>query len=161
VALHPGSGSERKNWPEAQWAELLQLLVSTTALSLLLVGGEAEGDRLQRLAGPLPAERVKTAQNLTLVTLGQRLQECLGFIGHDSGIAHLAAALGLPGLVLWRESVEAVWRPRSPRMKILNASGNLDALEVIREFLCLAEVKGQISRDDKKDQGQLTSPSNA
>ena len=45
-ALHPGSGSERKNWPEAKWAALLQHLVNSTELDLLLVGGEAEGERL-------------------------------------------------------------------------------------------------------------------
>ena len=42
VALHPGSGSEKKNWPEANWAELIDNLVARTALTILLVGGEAE-----------------------------------------------------------------------------------------------------------------------
>jgi heptosyltransferase-2 len=134
LALHPGSGSERKNWPETHWAELLQRLVSTTSFPLLLVGGEAEGDRLQRLAAPLPAERIAMAQNLPLVDLAQRLQESLGFVGHDSGIAHLAAALDLPGVVLWRDSVEAVWGPRSGRMKIVHESESLTVGEVVREL---------------------------
>src|SRR5262249_48138397 len=76
LALHPGSGSERKNWPEAQWAELLQELARTTGVPFLLVGGEAEGDRLPRLAAPLPTGRAALAQSLPLVVLGQRLQEC-------------------------------------------------------------------------------------
>jgi len=46
LAIHPGSGSERKNWPETKWAELLERLLLTSQLNLLLVGGEAEGDRL-------------------------------------------------------------------------------------------------------------------
>src|SRR5262249_31622969 len=54
LALHPGSGSERKNWAEANWAALLRELVASTSFQLLLVGGEAEGDRLRRLAAPLP-----------------------------------------------------------------------------------------------------------
>ena len=101
VALHPGSGSENKNWPEANWAELLQKLINDTAFNLLLVGGEAEGERLQRLAAALPPARVRVAQSRPLPELAQMLQQCAGFIGHDSGISHLAAAVGLPGLILW------------------------------------------------------------
>src|ERR1041385_6819761 len=41
IALHPGSGSERKNWPEAKWAEFIARVVGSTQLNLLLVGGEA------------------------------------------------------------------------------------------------------------------------
>jgi ADP-heptose:LPS heptosyltransferase len=50
LALHPGSGSERKNWPERNWAELLKHLTKSTDFGFLLVGGEAEGERLDRLA---------------------------------------------------------------------------------------------------------------
>src|SRR5262245_29986712 len=39
LALHPGSGSDRKNWPEERWAELLAEILRTTDLKLLLVGG--------------------------------------------------------------------------------------------------------------------------
>jgi heptosyltransferase-3 len=141
LALHPGSGSERKNWPEMLWAEVLQRWVSETDFPLLLVGGEAEGDRLQSLAARLPSERVTIAQSLPLVDLGQRLQGCVAFAGHDSGITHLAAALGLPGVVLWRDSVEAVWRPRSERMKILHESSRAIAADVVAELSdCLAGV---------------------
>jgi len=54
LAIHPGSGGEKKNWPEERWRELLQRIVSETDWPLLLVGGEAEGERLQRLATLLP-----------------------------------------------------------------------------------------------------------
>jgi heptosyltransferase-2 len=128
LVLHPGSGSERKNWPEKNWAELLELLVRETALHLLLVGGEAEGDRLQRLAAALPPERTRVAQSLPLAELAVLLQNSHAFVGHDSGITHLAAALGLPGLVLWGESNAAIWRPPSDKMVVLNPAGGLSGL---------------------------------
>ena len=52
-----------------------------------------------------------------LPELAARLANCCGFVGHDSGITHLAAAVGLPGVVLWGASVETVWRPRSERIR--------------------------------------------
>ena len=50
VALHPGSGSEHKNWPESNWRWLVELILRETSWNLLLVAGEAEGDRLKRVA---------------------------------------------------------------------------------------------------------------
>jgi heptosyltransferase-3 len=57
-----------------------------------------------------------------------RMQDCVAFIGHDSGITHLAAALDLPGLALWGESDLTTWRPQSARMEILMNPGGLAAL---------------------------------
>ena len=130
LALHPGSGGEHKNWPEANWAELLQNLINQTNFNLLLVGGEAEGERLQRLAAALPPARARVAQSRPLPELAQLLQRCSAFIGHDSGISHLAAAVGLPGLILWGETAEEIWRPPSEKMIILRHMVGLADLPV-------------------------------
>ncbi len=130
LAVHPGSGSERKNWPEPKWAELLERLAARADLDLLLIGGEAEGDRLERLAQLWPADRLQVARSLPLVQLAGLLAACRLFVGHDSGITHVAAALGLPGLVLWGETNEAIWRPRTDRMQLLRGAAGLDSLEV-------------------------------
>jgi len=134
LALHPGSGSERKNWPEANWAELLARLAESTDLRLLLVGGEAEGERLQHLAAALRPSRRQVLQSRPLPELAARLQTCLGFVGHDSGISHLAAALGLPTLVLWADTVEEVWRPQGDRVVIVKEITGLQSLSVERVF---------------------------
>ena len=44
LAVHPGSGSEKKNWPAAHWAKFLAHVMSGTDWNVLLVGGEAEGE---------------------------------------------------------------------------------------------------------------------
>lgn len=130
LAVHPGSGSERKNWEEAKWAGLLRHLAEATDLELLIVGGEAEGGRLQRLAAALPAARLQVAQSLPLAELARRLAGCLAFIGHDSGISHLAAAVGLPSLVLWGDTAEEIWRPPSEKVLVLRHPGGLGRLPV-------------------------------
>lgn len=129
-AVHPGSGSVSKNWPEASWRALLRRLLNTTPeANFLLVGGEAEGERLERLASALPPDRVELARSLPLAELAARLAGCDGFLGHDSGISHLAAAVDLPGLVLWGPTNAVVWRPRSERFMLVQApDGRLDDL---------------------------------
>jgi heptosyltransferase-2 len=134
LAVHPGSGSERKNWPEAKWVELLGCVVRATEHRLLLVGGEAEGGRLERLAAGLPRERGEMFRNRPLIELAQRLGGCAGFIGHDSGISHLAAAVGLPVLVLWGDTEEAIWRPLGNNVRLLRHPTGLAALPVSTVF---------------------------
>jgi ADP-heptose:LPS heptosyltransferase len=139
LALHPGSGSESKNWPEAHWMELSAQWLKSTAMSLLLAGGEAEGGRLERLTAGLPCARREIARSLPLTELAARLASCAGFIGHDSGITHLAAALGLPCVVLWAGTAEAVWRPQGGRIVIVREPAGLRELSVER-------VKTELSR---------------
>lgn len=130
LALHPGSGSERKNWPEEKWSELLEHLLTHTGWDLLLVGGEAEGGRLQRLSAALPPARVRVAQSVPLADLARLLHSSAGFIGHDSGISHLAAALGLPALVLWGDTAEEIWSPQGDAVTLLKIPGGLRKITV-------------------------------
>jgi heptosyltransferase-3 len=140
IALHPGSGSEKKNWPEARWANLLQNLVHTTDFNLLLMGGEAEGERLQRLAAALPITRTRVAQSLPLTNLARLMQPSAAFIGHDSGISHLAAALNLPGIVLWGNTAEEVWRPPHERVVIVKNPGGLKLITIEQVMERLNEI---------------------
>ncbi len=140
IALHPGSGSESKNWPEAKWDELLRRIVERRSEGILLIGGEAEGARLTRLAKSAPAERLEIARNLPLVDLAARMSRCRAFVGHDSGITHLAAALGLPGLALWARTNPIIWRPASAELRTIESGGVIAGLEVDRVFAELEKI---------------------
>jgi heptosyltransferase-2 len=139
LAVHPGSGSEKKNWPEERWRELLQRLAGETDFNFLIVGGEVEGEKLTRLARLLPEHRKQVAQSLPLAELAVALSACTSFVGHDSGIGHLAAAVGLPGLILWGDTPEEIWRPLGERMKLIrhpNGLASLGVAEVIQALNC-------------------------
>jgi heptosyltransferase-2 len=145
VAIHPGSGSETKNWPEEKWAGFLEHLTRRTDYQLLLIGGEAEGERLGRLAAKLPPDRVHLAQSLPLVELAKLIQSCALFVGHDSGISHLAAALGLPGIVLWAHTAEEIWRPPNEKIVVLRNPRSLAELEVKTVVEAFDQVSSGVS----------------
>jgi heptosyltransferase III len=132
IVLHPGSGSPKKNWPELAWHEFITRLAALPDWEFLLVSGEAEAERVDRLARLLPSNRAQHAHHLPLHELATRISTCRAFIGHDSGISHLAAAVGLPGLVLWGPSNENIWRPRSSRFRVLQSPQGLAQLQVHR-----------------------------
>jgi heptosyltransferase-2 len=142
IVLHPGSGSEKKNWPETKWAGLIQQIAATTNWNLLLVGGEAEGERLQRLAGAMPSARGSIVQGLPLAKLAQRIQPCAAFVGHDSGITHLAAAVGLPCVVLWADTLEEIWRPQGERLVVLKEITGVRAISVEQVMNELRKLNG-------------------
>ena len=143
LAMHPGSGSDDKNWSEENWRSLIEYLLSNTSLQLLLAGGEAEGEKLSRLAEGLPVERLELAEHMPLNRLAKRLAKCCGFVGHDSGVTHIASALGLPTLVLWGPSNEAVWRPLSENVRVLNQHSTLAylTLETVVEAINALELR--------------------
>jgi heptosyltransferase III len=142
LVLHPGSGSSQKNWPEPAWHELIQHLVTLPDWEFLLVSGEAEDERADRLASLVPTDRRHHAHRLPLPELALRLGTCRAFIGHDSGISHLAAAVGLPGIVLWGPTNETIWRPRSSRFRVLQSPDGIAALPV---GLVIAELNDLLS----------------
>jgi len=145
LAIHPGSGSASKNWPDEKWRELIEYLLAKTTLQLLLIGGEAEGEKLQRLTSGLLEERLELAEHVPLNRLAKRLAKCCGFIGHDSGVTHISSALGLPTLVLWGPSREEIWRPLGERVRVLNRENqlaNITLENVIEELNALGMESG-------------------
>ena len=140
LALHPGSGSEKKNWPEEQWEELLGEIAAKTRWPVLLVGGEADEARLQRLSSILPIARLQIALHQPLTELAMRLARCDAFVGHDSGITHLAAAVGLRGIALWGETNADIWRPRSNSFELVRGERGLASLNASTVFSALSRL---------------------
>lgn len=132
IALHPGSGSASKNWPIGNWLSLANWLLDTkTASSLLLVGGEADLEVLPALKPGRDTSRVCFAENLPLPHLAAALQKCALFVGHDSGISHIAAAVNTPTVLLFGPTEPAIWAPANRNTHVLRSpTGNLDDLQL-------------------------------
>jgi heptosyltransferase-3 len=125
LALHPGSGGERKNWALENWRELGDWLVDSMQPStLLVVIGEADESRAQQLKESWAKRPVCFAQNLPLPQVAAVLEQCAVFIGHDSGISHLAAAVGTPSLLLFGPTDPEIWAPVNERVKTIRAPKN-------------------------------------
>ena len=129
IALHPGSGSETKNWPIEKWEKLGEHLFSPDR-AVLVITGEADEERLRVLETAWKDKPVRFAKNLALPHLAA-LFETSVFIGHDSGISHIAAAAGARCILLFGPTDPAVWAPANESVTVLRApDGNLDSLTV-------------------------------
>lgn len=129
LALHPGSGSETKNWPIEKWQRLGEHLFST-GHTVCVVAGEADEERLRLLETAWEGKPVRFAKNLALPHLAA-LFETSVFIGHDSGVSHIAAAAGARCILLFGPTDPAVWAPANRNVTVLRAPDrNLDSLSV-------------------------------
>jgi heptosyltransferase-3 len=139
TVFHPGSGGAQKNHPPEFWLNLVRAfrekipIVKEFPVVLL---GPAEEKLLPFFSGE---KGVKILLSPDMDSLSLLLQEALLYVGHDSGITHLAAMLGAPTIALFRHSSVALWRPLGPRLKVIEARESSPELmdEVIsaaREF---------------------------
>ena len=144
VALHPGSGGERKNWPVEKWMVLGETLFRLApAARVLLVGGEADHAQIGHLRAAWKERNVCMAVDVPLPELAAILQRARLFLGHDSGISHIAAAAGAPSLLLFGPTDPDIWAPLLGDVRIVRAPGNdLGMLSVESVSLVLAEVLG-------------------
>lgn len=117
VAIHPGSGSIRKNWPLKRWSELIPR-IQRAGFQVLITAGEAD----ESVAGPLEkCFRIPVARNLPLRTLGAILSQAVLYIGNDSGISHLAAASGCRCILLFGPTDPGIWAPRNPDVAVIRS----------------------------------------
>ncbi|HWM25501.1 MAG TPA: glycosyltransferase family 9 protein [Chthoniobacterales bacterium] len=129
IALHPGSGSETKNWPIENWTELGEHLFSTGRM-ILVVAGEADEERARLLESAWKGKPARFAKHLPLPRLAGLLESAL-FLGHDSGISHLAAAAGARCILLFGRTDPAIWAPMNESVTVLRApEGDLRLLAV-------------------------------
>lgn len=99
VLLHSTSARE-KEWPVDSWSELGAALHARGVLSLLPYGSRRDQSRSERLAERIPGSLVPPA--LALEALGALLAGAAVVVGVDTGLSHLAAALGRPTVGIYR-----------------------------------------------------------
>ncbi|MFQ5811569.1 MAG: WecB/TagA/CpsF family glycosyltransferase [Anaerolineae bacterium] len=123
VAIHPGSGgySLARRWSAKGFARVADALVERYGARIVLVGTPADG--VSQVASLMRSEAVNLEGRTRLKQLAATLKRCDLFIGADSGVMHLAAAMGTPLVAIFGPSNHRAWGPwpRDGRHIILRA----------------------------------------
>lgn len=122
LALHTGSGSGKKNWPVQNWLQLAESLLADDSFtgSLLIVSGEADEEQAKAFDSLKGNSRVRFAHHLPLPPLAAILAETI-FLGHDSGVSHLAAAAGANSILLFGPTDPAIWAPMNQNVEVIRS----------------------------------------
>jgi hypothetical protein len=119
MAVAPGSGHPLKNWPLSHYYTLTRDLTWQHGLRMAWLAGPAEARLLPFLKGLAGASGHVVLANLSLPRVAAAISRCCLYVGGDSGLTHLAAALGVPVLALFGPTDPRVWAPQGKRVRVL------------------------------------------
>ena len=147
AVVHPGSGGLKKNQPPDFWLKVLRKFVrepafQKVAASLLL--GPAEVSLHSFFRKNLDSTKWEICFCPDNETLTGLLGKACLYLGHDSGITHLAAMLGIPTVALFTESNSVQWHPLGPAVQVVQKKGPGVGLikEVLKAAIDLSHAAG-------------------
>lgn len=117
IVIHPFSGSAKKNWP----LEKFRALAAELGDVAWTCGPEDELEGAVRFAD--------------LAELGRWIAGARLYVGNDSGITHLAAAVGTPVLALFGPSDPAIWCPAGAHVRWMPFAAPGEVARVAKEML--------------------------
>ncbi len=137
LLLLPGSGSGRKNWPLENF---FALALEQTSLQPAALLGPAEAG----LEAAFAQRNISVFANLDVATAAALARLGAAFVGNDSGLSHLAAAAGAPGVVLFGPTDPDEWRPLG-KVVVLRREplDRLSPVEVADALACLLKGAGK------------------
>ena len=118
LAIHPGSGSPSKNWSPRKFALVADW--GSEHACIFFISGPARDGRDEVLRA-VKKSKPFVLDQLPLPHLAAFLAKCTAFLGNDSGITHLAALTGIATVALFGPTDPAIWGPRGPGVRIVNA----------------------------------------
>ncbi len=139
VAVHLGSGSASKNWPMERLVEICAWLTSR-GFRVAVISGPADTARSERFWKHPETSACLSWHHQPLPLLAAMIERCAAFLGHDSGISHLAAAVGTPTVAIFGPTSPSMWGPRGKRVSILHRGMRTEEVTSGEVKSALAEI---------------------
>ncbi len=131
VFIHPGSGSEKKNYSPEMFKKTVEFLRHTGWAKIWMVMGPAEIER--GLPQWFSDEKLVFPKDTG--SLADYLENASLYIGNDSGVSHLAGYLGIPSIVLYKTTDPSVWGVVGKKVCHVSAVGEEEAYRKLREIV--------------------------
>lgn len=107
VALAPGSRWASKRWPAEHFIELAVQMVTSRSVRILLTGDAADQETCARIARDIGDSAIDISGRTSLAETAGCLSRCEALVANDSGLMHLAEAVGVPTVGLFGPTVSA------------------------------------------------------
>lgn len=148
LAVHPGSGSRKKNWPLENFLSLAGRLQREKGFQPFFMLGPVEEEIRPGSAGLIGGRGFPVIRGIPLTVLAGVLSRAAAYLGNNSGITHLASSLNLPTLALYGPTDPRLWGPVGRKTVIVRAEGPAP----------LDSIKGSTGPRDDPQGGDLTVP---
>ena len=124
VLIHPGGGDnpwhshKEKQWPVERFVLLCNRLIRRYQARVVLVGREIDRPLTAAINGLMPVPIADTAGKVSLGWLGALAEVASLYVGNDSGLTHVIAAVGCPTIAIFGPSDPAVSGPYVAHKKV-------------------------------------------
>jgi heptosyltransferase-3 len=128
IVIHPGSGSQAKNWPVANYVALAKL-ARAAGREVRFVVGEAEREKWDQYDIRRLRDVGSVIEPPTYLNLHAAIGAADVFVGNDSGPTHLAAMCGVPTVAVFCRDNANTWAPIGPKVAVVSAAGDMPTVE--------------------------------
>jgi ADP-heptose:LPS heptosyltransferase len=121
---HPGSGGRGKCWPLGKYLDLISALSGSCGHSACMLVGPAEGEEVYRAVVEGMGKRGisgEMVKDRPISYIASVLKSSAFYVGNDSGITHLASALGVPTIALFGPTDHRLWRPTGKETRVVRS----------------------------------------
>jgi heptosyltransferase-3 len=119
--LHPFAATAEKTWPRERFLVVADQMQAAGLLPVIVAGPADE---------IVPFSKLQVLRNPPLSALKSLMSGAALFIGNDSGPAHVAAAFGIPVVVLFGPSDRVTWAPWRTEARVLTSHGGIEQIAV-------------------------------
>ncbi|WP_420732140.1 glycosyltransferase family 9 protein [Hwanghaeella sp. 1Z406] len=124
LAIGPTANWQGKIWPADRFVSLIDALTGPSGplprAKVAVFGGPGERQQAMPVLQSVPEDRrIDLVGTVDLLTAAAAMSRMALYVGNDSGLMHMSAAVGTPTLGLFGPSQEALYAPRGPRAAFL------------------------------------------
>ncbi len=116
VCIHAGARDPARRWPTEAFAAVADSLADTFDLQVVLTGTADERGLAAQLAGAMRHAPIIAAQSWPIGAMAACIDGAQLLVCNDSGTSHLAAALQVPSVVVFRQDTRERWAPPDRRL---------------------------------------------
>lgn len=148
IVVHPGAGKKQNIWPPDRFASVIERLMSRHALVPVVVKGPVDGDALDRFLEVCP-QVPAVVSCPTVGFLGALMKRALLTLCNDTGVMHIAGAVGGRCIALFGPTDPARWKPVNNSVHAVRAQDGEVTSVTVDEVCMIAEsILGDLLSDE-------------
>jgi len=139
LAVAPAANWVGKQWPSSAFAALIKQFLKHHDAKIAVFAAPQERASIKEILSTIPKDRcLDLVGTLSFLEIAACLQRCHMFIGNDSGLMHMAAAMGTPTIGLFGPSDDRLYAPycspEAPVNQVIRTPQSLDELKKLPGF---------------------------
>jgi ADP-heptose:LPS heptosyltransferase len=148
IGYHPGAGKPPNRWLAERFAELINALAARTGCATIITSGPMDEDELSRVI-PRLTTHAEVLRNQPIRHVAAVLRGLDLYITNDTGLMHVAGAVGIPVLSLFGPTDPQQWAPIGPRNRSIQTESHIIGdIPVSRVLSDALEMLGQSGKKE-------------